>query len=725
MPKALTAAWQKPSRKNEAPATQRTPSITRSLVIFFAAVAVSTSSIATTADAALAPYPVGGFAMCQTKSALYMQGGVGYGPTATYLATTNQHFRLDLSKGFDSSLSSTNPPTWVNLTSDYSPYQRFHSGDCTPDKNSFLTIGNADEVNTGSSGSGFLMAYSISKGTWSAVNQAVSGTTFSNSPGKGQGKGNGGNGAGNAVSAAGRTMVGFAFGVGNGVNSSATSLGVAVGGGWIPPTASTPSAFATDLTNLATEVDLMATGSDGSLGSLTWSIAPNNGNGGNNVNTNLGAAAGTKVVILPSGGKAVILGGVSNSLQGGLGFLSVRILDMTTGAVVLQKTSGSVFPAPRYGHCVAPSSDGNTIFMFGGAFASNDQLTTDFFTLDTRTWTWSMPAIKNSPPAVRDHQCTVVGNQFMSFFGFNSNQAPASGQPLASNGTGATIPSAPPIYVLSTSQWVWSTQFTPLPGTPSPPPAPSVPTDGSNGKVGGAAIAFSTIFGLAFLGVIGYMVYAHKRRQRRKAERLQLVELENQKKEEARLEKERQQRMQQDVPLPPTPPMMAHTYNSNYHSQGYGDGNLNSGPIGVGHYPPAPPPPTSGAYGQTHDPFQDPNYNQHLYSEPHHALGQYYNNSNAVTTNPFDPQQTSRGLPLQQGSTAFVPEEMGHVPPPGGSPFVSEEMGHVPPPGGSPFILEEMGHVPLVASAGQTGGFGRSAGDKTSFIEADSDFRGR
>ncbi|KAG0012160.1 hypothetical protein BGZ80_000156 [Entomortierella chlamydospora] len=599
-----------------------------------------------------------------------MQGGVAYGPTATYLVTTNQHFRLDLSKSFDSSSSSTNPPTWVNLTSDYSPYQRFHSGGCTPDENTFLTIGNADQVNTGSSGSGFLMAYSISKGTWSAVSQAVSGTTYSNTSGKGT-----------TVSAAGRTMVGFAFGSGNGVNSSATSLGVAVGGGWIPSSSNTPSALASDLKNLVTEVDLMATTSDGSLGSLTWSVASNTGNSGNNINTNLGAVAGTKVVILPSGGKAVILGGVNNNLQGGLAFLNVRILDLTTGAVVLQKTSGSTYPAARYGHCVALSSDGGTIYMFGGAFASNDQLTTDFFTLDTSTWTWSMPTMKNTPPAVRDHQCAVVGDQFMSFFGFNSNQAPASAQPLSSSGTGTTVPSAPPIYVLSTSQWTWSTQFTPLPGTPSPPSVPNV----SGSKVNGAAVAFSTIFGLAFLGVIGYMVYAHKLKQRRKAEHLQLVELENQKREEARLEKERQERMQQDLPLTPTPPAMAYTYNSNYHSQGYGDGNLNNGPIGTGYYAPS-----YGAYGQTQDPFQDPNRNQHLYPEPHHALGQNYSNVSVATPNPFDPQPINTRPPLQQGSTAFIPEEMGHI--------------------------------PTVVPAGQTVGFGRTAGDKTSYIEPSHGF---
>ncbi|KAF9116817.1 hypothetical protein BGX27_010434 [Mortierella sp. AM989] len=672
----------------------RIHSLKTSLAIIIAVAAVSTAAAAPSLP--LAPYPVGGFAICQTRSSLHIQGGVGYGPEGTYLTTTNQHFRLDLSKGFDSSLSSATPPTWANLTSDYSPYQRFHSGDCTPDQHSFLTIGNADEVNTGESGSGFLMAYSITKGTWTAVNQAVSGATNPNQPQgddkkddkekdeeKDEGKDGekGGKGGKVGISAAGRTMVGFAIGRGQGTDKTVSSLGVAIGGGWIPPTAKTPSTTASSLTNLVAEIDLIGTGSDGSVDSITWSVANNAGNGGN---SNLGAIAGTRVVILPSAnGKAVILGGAINGVRGGLPFVNVRIIDLTTGVVSLQKTAAASLlgtPAPRYGHCAALSSDGNTIFMFGGSRADNDQITNDFYALDTRTWTWFEPPIKPSgvsPPPVRDHQCIVIGDQFISVFGFNSNQAPASRAPLANSDTSAR--SAPPIYVLSTSQWAWSTQFTPLEGTPAPPTPPIVPTDGSKGKVSGAVIAFSTIFGMAFMGVIGYMVFAHKRRQRRKAEHVQLVELENQKKEEAKREKERQQRMQQDVPSTPSSPMMAHTYNANYH--GYGDGN-DYGDASMGYYPPQ----TSVPYGQAPDPFQNSNYSQQLYSGPPYVQGQYYDNNSAAAAagmvNPFEPH----GLNTYGDSPRYVAEEMGHA-----SPAVS----------------------------------GRSVGDKTSFVEPSSAFRGR
>ncbi|KAF8951937.1 hypothetical protein BGZ46_003734 [Entomortierella lignicola] len=662
------------------------------IILTTVAIALSAFSLDTVAagpsssSTPLSPYPIGGFAICQTKSALYIQGGVAYDPTATFLLTTNQHFRLDLSQGFDSS-TTTNPPTWVNLTSNLSPFQRFHSGDCTPDGNNFLTLGNADSTDSNN----FMVAYDINKGTWSNVNQAISGASAPASKTSGKAKG----GSSSTTGSTGRTMVGFALGSGNGVNSSATSLGLAVGGGWLPSATKTPSVLASALTSLVTELDLMATGVDGGLDSFSWSVAPNTGNGGNNVNSNLGAIAGAKVVMLPSTGKAVVLGGVTNGVLGGIGFANVRIVDMTTGSVTLQSTqTGSLFgslaaPAPRYGHCVALSADGSTIYMFGGSLALNDQITNDFFALNINTWTWSQPSIKSSsvtPPPVRDHQCFVVGNQFISLFGFNTNQVPASG----STSAGSSIPSAPPIYVLSTSQMVWSTQFTPLPGTPSPPPPPTI---SSSGKVNGAAVAFGVIFGGAFLAVIAYVVYTHKRKQRRKAELLQLIELENQKREEARLEKERKERLDKDVPLPPTTPVMAHTYNSNYiDEQGRYGGSNNpvSGPIAS----------VGGYYMPPSDPFQDPNQyyyqqqlQQHSYPESRSEAVPYYDtnnrNDNAGGRNPFELHSNYNSNNI--ASTAYVPEEMGYVSP--------------------------------GASAGQMGG--KSAGDKTSFVEANSSFHSR
>ncbi|KAI7819589.1 hypothetical protein BC939DRAFT_252791 [Gamsiella multidivaricata] len=306
------------------PTTRKPASSLQSLasLAVIASIAWPSSSV----SAALAPYPVGGFAMCQTGSSLHIQGGVSYSLSATYLVTTNQHFRLDLSQSFDSAPSSTKPPVWANLTSDYSPFQRFHAGACTPDQASFLTVGNADAMNTGAGGSGFMMAYSVAKGTWTPVTQAVSGATNSNNQ-------NSQKAGGGGLMAAGRTMPGFAVG------GATKSLGVVIGGGWLPQKSNTASAMGTDLTNLVTEADLIAFGSDGSLSSLNWSVAPAGGNGGSNINQNLGPVAGSKVVPLSSpGGKAVVLGGVTGSRGNGngLSFANLSIVDMVTGAVVIQ-----------------------------------------------------------------------------------------------------------------------------------------------------------------------------------------------------------------------------------------------------------------------------------------------------------------------------------------------------------------------------------------------------
>ncbi|KAF9955217.1 hypothetical protein BGZ72_003944 [Mortierella alpina] len=684
---------------------------------------LSLASVHTTAAAPSstppAPYPVGGFAICQSASSLHIQGGVAYASSAAYLVTTNQHFRLDLSKPFDSS----SPPTWANLTSDYSPFQRFHAGACTPDQESFLTVGNADADNTGSSGSGFMMAYSVTKGTWSSVSQALSGATNSNigeERGKDKDKDKQTQGAG--VSAAGRTMTGFAISAisSSSVGAKASALGVVVGGGWITPKASSMSAPASGLTNLVTEADLLSFAGDGSIGGLIWNIAPTTGNGGNNVNTNLGPLAGARVIVLPgAGGKALVLGGVTRGQGGGMSFANVPVIDMASGAVTIQKTQASSpngIPAPRYGHCAALSSDGNTIFMFGGSLVSGDRATNDLYGLDVRTWTWFQPSIKMSivsPPPVRDHQCIMVGDQLLSVLGFNTNQVPASSS--ASPVSVSAVPSAPPIYVLSTTQWTWSNQFTPLPGTPSPPPIPSVPTDGSKGKINGVGVAFGVIFGLAFLGLIGYLVFAHKRKQRRKAENLALVAIEKQKKEEADLEKKRKQQLQQhqDAPLPPTPPM-AHAQHAIHYGNGMNDYNGASNSV----YPPAGSTSISSPpYYQAQNPFQDPNY----YQQQDQCFAANPGYAQVGGQNPFDQHANQYYAPPPPATTqhhhaaqssAFVPEEMGYPSPimgPGSS-------------AGNTNIHSDPAANGLRAPGGHPG-LATGARDKMSFIEPSSSYR--
>lgn len=184
------------------------------------------------------------------------------------------------------------------------------------------------------------MAYSVMKGTWSSVSQALSGATNSNTgedKGKDKDKDKQSQGAG--VSAAGRTMTGFAISTvsSSSVGAKASALGLVVGGGWITSKSSSMSALASGLTNLVTEADLLSFGGDGSIGGLIWSIAPLTGNGGNNVNTNLGPLAGARVVALPgAGGKALVLGGVTRGQGGGMSFANVPVVDMASGAVTIQ-----------------------------------------------------------------------------------------------------------------------------------------------------------------------------------------------------------------------------------------------------------------------------------------------------------------------------------------------------------------------------------------------------
>ncbi|OAQ26120.1 hypothetical protein K457DRAFT_34767 [Linnemannia elongata AG-77] len=712
-----------------------------------ASLSLSLLLISSPTATASSPYPVGGFAICQTASALHIQGGVTYEPTATYLQPTNQHFRLDLSQSFGLSSSA---PVWANLTSDFSPYQRFHSGACVPGQKKFLTVGNADTANAG--GAGFMMAYDMDKGTWDAVEKAVSQDTGPTGNGGNNGNGKGNNKGGPRISAAGRTMAGFALAVNPTTGSpipstSDTALGVVIGGGWIPQKSSTtPSVLASDLIGLVTEADLISINKSGDVDGSTfvWTVAPLGGNGGQNVNANLGQVVGARVVIAPGGGKAVVVGGVVKGGNAGAGsgmpLGSLPVVDMATGAVISQKTISATpngTPAPRYGHCVALSTDGNTMYMFGGALAANDMITNDIFALDLTTWTWSQPTIAAgaiTPPPVRDHQCIMVGDQLLSLLGFNTNGAPASATPLALNATGtdSPIPPSPPIYVLSTSAWSWSTQFNALPGTPRPPSPPSVSTDGSKGKVNGVAIGFGVVFGLAFLAVIGFQVFSHRRRKQRKADTLLLIEMEQRKKDDEKLEKDRRKK-DESSPLPAPPqPYPAHLngglaggYEQDYYSQGGQGGG------GGGYYPGG------------HDPFQNPDYQHqqqmHMQHMQHSQYGQFTPNqyyaqpgaggfANGHDRNPFDHPSGTPGNNLSNNNNNNSNNMYRSPPHTASNPqlYVPEEMGssayhHAGQGGGQDGDSNVKVPVSRSGSGGELGV--RGAGNKMSFVDSSSAYR--
>ncbi|KAG0084526.1 hypothetical protein BGZ92_009798 [Podila epicladia] len=615
----------------------------------------------------MAPHPVGGFAICNTGNALHIQGGVAYSGSGTFLVTTNQHFRLDLSQPFSYTSSPPQLPTWANMTSDYSPFQRFHAGTCATERDAFLTVGNADADAAGD-GAGFMRAYSISKGTWSVMNQAVSGASSpdgTNNNGKGRGTQGGGAVAG---AGAGRTMVAFAMATNTSTPLSGptrSAHGVVIGGGWLPPRSSSSSvlqsALATDLINLATEVDIAGFPlGESSVGSMTWT-------------------------------------------NNGLSFANLPIVDLATGAVTIQRAergNTNDIPTPRYGHCAALSADGNSIYMFGGALINGDKLTNDLYQLDLRTWRWLAPWNNrgSAPPPVRDHQCIIVGEQLLSVLGFNNNQVPASSGPVAA---GSTIPPTPNINVFSTTSLTWINQFTPLPDIGRPPPPPNVPTDGSNGKVSGVGIAFGVIFGLAFVGVIAYLIWSHRRKQQRKRENLLLLEMQQKKKLEEKQAKEQKQQTANSHAGNGEEADENSYYNSQYGQQQqstsaplnyYADAPLPSTPPTAHLYSAPYPMPTS------HDPFQNPVYHQPPVS---HASGSnpYYSQANGAR-NPFESQSAGT-------SPHFVPEEMGHtaqpdykVPVPSTNNNNNNNNGHY--------------HTNLVAAG---------ARDKTSFIEPSSSYR--
>jgi len=371
--------------------------------------------------------------------------------------------------------------------------------------------------------------------------------------------------------------------------------------------------------------------------------------------------------------------------------------------------------------------------MFGGSLVSNDKVTNDLFALNLHSWTWSQPTTRSNPAAtpspVRDHQCIMVGDQFMSFFGFNTNQVPASSGSLTIPGSSTpSVPPAPLIHVLSTSQGTWSTQFNALPNTPAPPPIPNAPTDGGKGKVSSAGIAFGVIFGAAILGVIGFLVYSHRRKKQRKADTLLLIELQERQREEEKGERdrERREREREDKYLPPTPIDEAH-FASHRPNQYQPDGSFGSGAAGMDG--PVYSPPTESPYYQAGNPFQNQEYmgqQQMYHQQPYQS---HYppppppnQQRNPFEANAYYTQPTRQ----QQDSVGYVPEEMGHFSPNTlTTPRDDDQNAKVPLhlENGEAGSHHGSSSSPSNIAGGEGGRISGRAGDKMSFIDPGSSYR--
>ncbi|KAG0243816.1 hypothetical protein BGW41_001328 [Actinomortierella wolfii] len=610
--------------QSSAPSNRSSPSIVRphrrrhsfplSVVAFVLATCLKSPDAFV--DAQSVPKPVGGFAICQTPSSVHIQGGISYSDDATYLTLSNQHFRLDLSQAF----SATTAPTWVDLTSDESPYQAYHTGACTPDKQSFLTVGNAMEK--AGSKTGLMWAYSITKGGWSIVSKVT-----------------------NNPESAGRTMVGFAIDSGGRGNKAAAGRGLIVGGGLLELSAPTASRPATDLKNIMDQADLISFDGDGSLGTLELKPRDAGAKG-----DRLGSNAATSVVILPGekngGPRALVLGGLASGSEG-ISFAQLPVVDLTTGEVTISRAradNNASIPSARYGHCAVASSDGNSVVMYGGAAIDSGKPSNEVHVLDVRTWTWSQPPIKGTPPApVRNHQCIMVGDQLITFFGFNHNNVPR-------NASGS---SASTLNVLSTSQWAWSNNYTPLPNTPAPPAPPSASSGDSGSKPNGLAIGFGVVFSLAFLSVIVYSVWAHQKRKLKKREMILLVELDRQRKE-AEEERKKAEKLKQAQPQPELQgyderePELNLTSHGDYNGLNYGAQEYNP------YYASTVAAPVTSA------PYQHAHYgNYDMYQQPPTGYATTNQFSNAAYPQPPMQMMPPPVPPKPNQDNPFIPEEMG------------------------------------------------------------------
>ncbi len=78
-------------------------------------------------------------------------------------------------------------------------------------------------------------------------------------------------------------------------------------------------------------------------------------------------------------------------------------------------TSSSCVPFQRYGHTVAAYEPEKAIYLFGGR--NDDSLCNVLYRFDTRTRTWSVPAVTGQVPYARDGHSACIINHEMYIFG--------------------------------------------------------------------------------------------------------------------------------------------------------------------------------------------------------------------------------------------------------------------------------------------------------------------
>ncbi|KAF9541119.1 hypothetical protein EC957_003400 [Mortierella hygrophila] len=152
---------------------------------------------------------------------------------------------------------------------------------------------------------------------------------------------------------------------------------------------------------------------------------------------------GYSFVYCPSRKSILLFGGKSFTYLGDIYNPYVFEFQMGAYSWVRLNTEGPS-PTQIHSHCMVPAYDGFKMVVFGGSTTEDTQLG-DIYILDVPTMTWTKGSTPPLPLNRSNMACTVGGDNFVAWGGYNSQKA---------------IDGTPIVYNLRTNQWTTTYSLT-------------------------------------------------------------------------------------------------------------------------------------------------------------------------------------------------------------------------------------------------------------------------
>ncbi|KAG0267093.1 hypothetical protein BG011_009165 [Mortierella polycephala] len=271
-------------------------------------------------------------------------------------------------------------------------------------------------------------------------------------------------------------------------------------------------------------------------------------------------------VWVPRLNNMLVIGG---TLQGGSAS-SLFVYHPDTGAWTTQETIGP-FNYARYSHCAAANADGSLVTVFGGFAGGSKDGDPNAYILDTTTWRWT--TVPYNGRGRGNAACTVAGDTFMVWGGFENSPNTAIGVPQGADA----------LLLLSLSSKTWQTTYIPSPDLSSGADNPNNPNNPGNPGTGGPngdngnnnnnrnlrqGISGAAIGGIVAGCVVLLLVIAFAMRERRRRRKKNLIpktdsDLIGPDMREAEIRGQSSSKMDHhNHSVPPRPPIPSGRYNS-------------------------------------------------------------------------------------------------------------------------------------------------------------------